>query len=98
MAAGLFELTSDNNKVLGTMRGLASGMQSGGCLVYTDQPQHPHLEMIGRVAVRRDESPWAMRRRPVEELDNLITEAGFDLLEREIDDHGLFVVGIAQNR
>jgi SAM-dependent methyltransferase len=96
MAAGLFELTPDSNRVRSTLDGLASGMQTGGYLVYTDQPHHPHLEMIGRVAVQREESPWAMRRRPLEEMDGLITDAGFVKAERLVDEHGLFTVGIAQ--
>lgn len=97
IAAGLFELTPDNNRVMSTLRGLAKGMQSGGFVVYTDQPLHPHLEMIGRVAVQREESPWAMRRRPAEEMDGLVTDAGFTTVERLIDDHGLFTVGLLQN-
>lgn len=96
LAAGLFELTPDNNRVRSTLSGLASGMQRAGYLVYTDQPHHPSLEMIGRVAVQREESPWAMRRRPVEEMDELITAAGFTNVERLIDGHGLFTVGLAQ--
>ena len=52
--------------------------------------------MIGRVAVQREESPWAMRRRPVEEMDELIAAAGFTTVERLIDEHGLFTVGLAK--
>jgi hypothetical protein len=97
VAAGLFELTPDNNRVLSTLRGLADGMQSGGFVVYTDQPRHPHLEMIGRVAVQREESPWAMRRRPTEEMDGLLADTGFTTIERLVDEHGLFTVGLVQN-
>ena len=96
MAAGLFELTPDNNRVRATLHGLAKGMRPGGFLVYTDQPKHPHLEMIGRVAVQRDESPWAMRRRPAEDMDALIEECGFETVERLTDEHGLFSVGLAR--
>jgi len=97
LAAGIFELTPDNNKVLGTLRGLATGMNSGGFLVYTDQPHHPELEMIGRVAVHREESPWAMRRRPSEEIAQLIHEAGLEEIEHRTDEHGLFRVGLARS-
>jgi hypothetical protein len=98
LAAGLFELTADTNRVASTLGGLAKGMRRRGYLVYTDQPQHPHLEMIGRVAVQRDESPWAMRRRPAEEMDGLVHAAGFESLERSTDEHGLFTVGLARLR
>ena len=96
LATGIYELTPDNNKVLASLRGLAEGMQPGGYLVHTDQPHNPHLEMIGRVAVQREESPWAMRRRPIEKMDSLLHETGFVPLENEVDDQGLFSVGLAQ--
>lgn len=96
LATGVFELTPDNSKILRTLRGLAAGMRSGGLLVYTDQPHHPDLEMIGRVAVHRDKSPWAMRRRPGEEMAELLCEGGLEEIEHLIDEHGLFRVGLAR--
>ena len=96
LATGIFELTPDNHKVLGTLRGLAARMKSGSLVVYTDQPHHPDLEMIGRVAVHRGESPWAMRRRSSEEIAALIAEAGLEEVEHLTDDHGLFRVGLAR--
>ena len=96
LATGIFELTPDNNKVLRTLRGLAAGMQTGGFLVYTDQPHHPDLEMIGQKALSRGESPWVMRRRPDPEINQLIAKAGFKELEHLTDNHALFRVGLAQ--
>ena len=96
LATGIFELTPDNSKILGTLRGLAAGMKAGGLLVYTDQPHHPDLEMIGRVAVNRDESPWTMRRRPGEEMAQLLREGGLEDIEHLTDGHGLFRVGLAR--
>ena len=96
LATGIFELTPDNQKVRGTLEGLAAAIKAGSFLVYTDQPHHPELEMIGRIAVHRDESPWAMRRRPDEEMDQLLREAGFQEIERLSDDYGLFRVGLAR--
>ncbi len=98
LAAGIFELTPDNHKVLNTLKGIAQRLAKGGMLVYTDQPHHAHLEMIGRVAAYRDQSPWAMRRRSPEEMDQLIADAGFEGVERLIDEHGLFRVGLARCR
>lgn len=97
LATGIFELTPDNNKVLGTLRGLAAKMQTGGFLVYTDQPHHPDLEMIGRKALSRGESPWVMRRRPDQEINQLIADAGFEELEHLSDNHALFRVGLARS-
>lgn len=96
VAAGIFELTSDNNKIEHTLSALAETLSPDSLLVYTDQPLHPHLEMIGRVAVQREESPWAMRRRSADEMDALVAKCGFEQLERLTDEHGLFSVGLAR--
>lgn len=95
LAAGLFELTADDQRVKEVLGSLAEAMTPGSFLIFTDQPHHPHLEMIGRVAVQRDESPWAMRRRQVEEMRGLVTDAGFTITEQATDEHGLFTVGLA---
>ena len=96
LAAGIYELAADSSRVLHSLRGLAKGMHPGGLLVYTDQPHHPRLEMIGRVAVPRGESPWVMRRRTPEELEALLHQASFSPLTSEVDEEGLFTVGLAQ--
>lgn len=95
LAAGLFELTADNHRIAAALDVLAAGMRPQSCLVYTDQPHHPHLEMIGRVAVQREESPWAMRRRSIETMNEILTAAGFKIQDQSTDEHGLFTVGLA---
>ena len=37
-------------------------------------------------------------RRPAEEMDNVIESAGLATVERLVDEHGLFTVGLAQLR
>lgn len=95
LATGLFELTPETRKVEACLRGLHEAMAKGAQLIFTDQPQHPRLEMIGRVAVQRDESPWAMRRRSLEEIRALFPRCGFELKELLLDEHQLFAVGCA---
>jgi hypothetical protein len=96
IVSGLYELFPDNAKVLGSLRGVARAMRGGGLLIYTGQPWHPQLEMIARVLTNRDGQPWIMRRRTQEELDDLVRAAGFEKMDMEIDEHGIFTVSLAR--
>jgi len=51
IASGIYELFSENNKVLSSLRGLARCMDKGSYLIYTGQPWHPQLEFIARTLV-----------------------------------------------
>jgi len=93
---GLYELFSDNQKILASLRGIARAMHRGGVLIYTGQPWHPQLEMIARVLTNRDGQPWIMRRRTQQELDDLVRSAGFEKETMEIDEHGIFTVSLAR--
>ena len=96
VVSGLYELFGDNNRVLGSLRGIAEGMREGGYLVYTGQPWHPQVEMIARVLINRDGDPWIMRRRTQQEMDDLVRIAGFRKIDMEIDDYGIFTVSLAE--
>jgi hypothetical protein len=48
IVSGLYELFSDNELVMRSLRGLAQAIDSGGYLVYTGQPWHPQIELIAR--------------------------------------------------
>src|SRR6187200_2401282 len=94
--SGLFELFPSNEAVLTSLRGLADAIEPGGYLIYTNQPWHPQLEFIARVLRNREGKPWIMRRRTTAEMDQLIARAGFQKLEMEIDEWGMFSVAIAR--
>lgn len=97
IASGIYELFSDNRKVLSSLQGLAHAVHSGGYLIYTGQPWHPQLEFIARTLVsHRDHQPWVMRRRTQQELDQLVRHAGFIKLEQWIDEWGIFTVSVAR--
>ncbi|MEO8378704.1 MAG: bifunctional alpha/beta hydrolase/class I SAM-dependent methyltransferase [Acidobacteriota bacterium] len=96
IVSGLYELFGDNDMVQRSLRGIARSMSAGGYLVYTGQPWHPQLEMIARVLVNRDGKPWIMRRRTQEEMDDLVRAAGFEKLDMEIDQWGIFTVSLAK--
>jgi alpha-beta hydrolase superfamily lysophospholipase/SAM-dependent methyltransferase len=96
IVSGLFELFPDNDRVLRCLRGLARAVPPGGFLVYTNQPWHPQLEMIARVLVHRDGSPWVMRCRPQREMDDLVRSVGFEKVDMRTDKDGIFTVSLAR--
>ena len=96
VVSGLYELFPGNSPIRASLRGLARAMPSGGYLVYTGQPWHPQIEMIARVLPNREGEPWIMRRRTQEELDDLVREAGFEKIDMEIDERGIFTVSLAR--
>ncbi len=97
VVSGLFELFSDNDSIMTTLNGLASIIDSGGYLVYTNQPWHPQLEMIARALTsHRQGQSWIMRRRTQEEMDQLVAAAGFTKIQQRIDAFGIFTVSLAR--
>jgi alpha-beta hydrolase superfamily lysophospholipase/SAM-dependent methyltransferase len=96
VVSGLFELFPANNGVLTSLRGLADVIEPGGYLVYTNQPWHPQVEFIARVLRNREGKPWIMRRRTTAEMDELVRVAGFEKIEMEVDEWGMFTVSVAR--
>ncbi len=97
IVSGLYELFADNERVRGSLSGLAAAIPPGGYLIYTGQPWHPQLEQIARTLTsHRAGRPWVMRRRTQMELDQLVAEAGFAKIEQRIDRWGIFTVSVAR--
>jgi alpha-beta hydrolase superfamily lysophospholipase len=96
IVSGLFELFPGNAGVLTSLRGLADAIEPGGYLIYTNQPWHPQVEFIARVLRNREGQPWIMRRHTTAEMDELVRAAGFEKLEMEVDEWGMFTVSIAR--
>jgi esterase/lipase len=96
VVSGLYELFPDNELISASLRGLAAALPEGGYLIYTNQPWHPQVEFIARVLINRDGQPWVMRRRTQAEMDDLVSAAGFEKLDMEIDGYGIFTVSLAR--
>jgi alpha-beta hydrolase superfamily lysophospholipase/SAM-dependent methyltransferase len=96
VVSGLYELISDNTRVLGSMRAIAGSLDPGGYLICTGQPWHPQIEMIARTLTDRDGSPWVMRRRTQSELNALLAEAGLQRVDSSIDAYGIFTVTLTR--
>jgi len=98
IVSGLFELFPENSGVLASLLGLAEAIEPAGYLIYTNQPWHPQMEFIARVLRNREGEPWIMRRRTTAEMDELVRTAGFEKMEMEVDEWGMFTVSIARRR
>lgn len=97
VVSGLYELFADNTQVEQSLAGLASAMQPGSYLIYTNQPWHPQLEFIARALTsHRAGQAWIMRRRSQAEMDQLAERAGFRKITQRVDEWGIFTVTLAQ--
>ena len=96
IVSGLYELFPSNDLVLNSLRGLAEAIEPGGYLIYTNQPWHPQLEFIAHVLRNREGERWIMRRRTTGEMDELVRTAGFEKIDMEIDQWGMFTVSVAR--
>jgi alpha-beta hydrolase superfamily lysophospholipase/SAM-dependent methyltransferase len=96
VVSGLYELFPDNERISRSLEGIARAVPPGGYLLYTNQPWHPQLEMIARVLVHGDGSPWVMRCRPQREMDALVRAAGFEKVDMLTDNDGIFSVSLAR--
>ena len=98
IVSGLYELFPSNDMVLNSLRGLAAALEPGGYLIYTNQPWHPQVEFIAGVLRNREGQPWIMRRRTTAEMDQLVRSAGFEKIDMEVDQWGMFTVSLARRR
>lgn len=96
IVSGLYELFPSNELVLNSLHGLADAIEPGGYLIYTNQPWHPQLEFIAHVLRNHRGESWIMRRRTTAEMDQLVRAAGFEKIDMEIDQWGMFTVSIAK--
>jgi SAM-dependent methyltransferase len=98
IVSGLYELFPSNEPVLRSLRGMADAIEPGGYLIYTNQPWHPQVEFIARVLRNRERQPWIMRRRTQAEMDELVRSAGFEKLQMDLDQWGIFTVSLARRK
>ncbi|MDR7375885.1 alpha-beta hydrolase superfamily lysophospholipase/SAM-dependent methyltransferase [Rhodoferax ferrireducens] len=96
IVSGLYELFSDNQRVLQSLQGIAQQLKVGGHLVYTGQPWHPQLLMIAKTLNNHLGRAWQMRPRPQAEMDALVASVGCRKLRSEVGIAGIFTVSVAQ--
>ena len=98
IVSGLYELYPENDGICRSLLGLADAIEPGGYLIYTNQPWHPQVEFIARALTNRDGQPWIMRRRTQMEMDQLVSDAGFEKMTQKMDPWGIFTVSVARRR
>lgn len=96
IVSGLYELFSNNQMVLNSLKGIAEVLEENGYLLYTCQPWHPQVELIARTLINRDGDPWIMRRRTQAEMDEQVRSVGLTKTETQIDSYGIFTVSVAE--
>ncbi|WP_201584956.1 alpha/beta fold hydrolase [Psychrobacter jeotgali] len=95
IASGVFELFSDNTLVSTAIKGIYDSLDDGGYFIYTNQPWHPEQEFISKTLNNHRGSSWVMRCRSQAEMDQLVTQAGFEKVDMRIDRFGIFTVSLA---
>lgn len=96
VVSGLYELYPNNDLIENSLAGISAGIESGGYLIYTNQPWHPQLKFIAKVlSSHRKGEDWVMRRRTQAEMDTLVEKHGFTKVEQFIDQYGIFTVSVA---
>ncbi|WP_127956641.1 bifunctional alpha/beta hydrolase/class I SAM-dependent methyltransferase [Serratia microhaemolytica] len=94
--SGLYELFSDNQKVLCSLRGVSASLRADGMLLYTAQPWHPQLHTIAHTLINHQGEAWKMRPRPQCEMDALVVLSGCRKLMTNIGLQGIFTVSLAE--
>jgi alpha-beta hydrolase superfamily lysophospholipase/SAM-dependent methyltransferase len=96
VVSGLYELFSDNARVLTSIQGIGQQLRLGGHVVYTGQPWHPQLLLIAKTLTNHLGQPWQMRPRPQAEMDALVASIGCRKLRSEVGLAGIFTVSVAR--
>lgn len=94
--SGVLELYENNAQVHRAISYCYNLLQAGGYLIYTGQPWHPQMELIGRLLNNRQGNRWIMRRRTQSEIDQLVAVTGFEKINTASDDLGIFTVSCAR--
>ncbi|MGB2833363.1 MAG: bifunctional alpha/beta hydrolase/class I SAM-dependent methyltransferase [Methylotenera sp.] len=99
IVSGLYELFPENAPIQASLSGVHQALETGGYLVYTNQPWHPQLELIARTLTsHRQNKAWVMRRRTQREMDQLVANAGFEKIDQWSDTWGIFSVSLAKKK
>jgi SAM-dependent methyltransferase len=96
VAAGLYEILTDDAAVRRSLAGAHALLPPGGLLIVTGQPRHPQLRLIAGLLTHRDGRPWVMRPRSVAELEGYLAEAGFVDAHTSADSRGIFTISLAR--
>lgn len=92
VVSGLYELLLDDETIRKSLATLFEMLAPGGAIYFTTQTRHPQLEFIANVLPNRDGLPWIMKCRPVSQLEGWARQAGFQKVQSQLEEVGLFTV------
>ena len=92
LAGWIFETSPRNDDVLLALRSIASCLEQGGYLVYTNHPWSPNP---GKFCAIFDSNEFNVRNRSQAELDALVNMSGFEKTDQLCDVNGIFSVSVA---
>lgn len=95
VVSGLYELL-DEDLIRASMQGIAEIVRPGGRLIFTTQVRHPQLELIANVLVNREGKPWIMTCRSAETMEGWAQDAGFTVVDSQLEPLGLFAVTVTE--
>ena len=96
VVSGLYELILEDEIIQQSLQRLYQMLEPGGTLYFTTQTQHPQLEFIANVLPNRNGALWIMKCRPSTQLEAWAHQAGFSLIESQLEEVGLFTVTMAR--
>ncbi|MEM9216827.1 MAG: class I SAM-dependent methyltransferase family protein [Cyanobacteria bacterium P01_F01_bin.150] len=98
IVSGLHEIIDDDNLLQRHLHQLHQLLPPSGYLILTVQPWHPQLELIARGLRSHTGSPWVMRLRSLELTEQWLRTAGFETLELQMEQSGIFGVLVARKQ
>lgn len=96
IVSGLHEIIDDDALVRNHFHQLATVLRPDGTLIVTIQPNHPQLKLIARTLRSHTGKPWAMRLRSEATTRAWLAEAGFTVLDVNMERTGIFGVVTAR--
>lgn len=98
IVSGLHEIIDDDDRLRRHFHQLHPLLNPSGYLILTVQPWHPQLELIARGLRSHTGKPWVMRLRSLDLTESWLRDAGFDVLDLQMEPSGIFGVLVARKR
>lgn len=92
VVSGLYELILDDALIQQSLERLYQLLAPGGAIYFTTQTHHPQLDFIANVLPNRNGVLWVMKCRPVAQLEEWASSAGFAQITSRAEEVGLFSV------
>lgn len=96
VVSGLYELILDDKVLQQSLARYYQMLAPGGAIFFTTQTHHPQLDFIANVLPNRHGLLWVMKCRQSRQLEARAREAGFQEIQSQAEEVGLFTVTIGR--